>query len=146
MSEIIKSFTFEAEKVEFSVYIKKELQQIGNSNPVRMFIDAELVSNNKKIDKATSNNGQSVNTCLTYKNKTFFWIKYNPHQGFLWDSKAKNQIKNEYFNSVKEMQEKYIHFLDIIPQISAYFYDCIKSIKKAQLLFDINTSDIEPKS
>ncbi|OFX18524.1 MAG: hypothetical protein A2033_02350 [Bacteroidetes bacterium GWA2_31_9] len=138
MIEIIKTFKFEAEKVVLSVNINKELY---GTNTVRMFVDAELVSNNNKIVISISNNGKSVNTYLLYHSKSFFWMKYNPHQGFWWESK--NQLKNEYFHSVKEMQEKYILIRDIIPDIASYFYECIKKLKNTIILFETNIKEIE---
>ena len=62
MSNVIKSFTFESENIILELFIKKEVFR----GALKMFIDANVKSNNPDISITTSTNISSINLSLKY--------------------------------------------------------------------------------
>ena len=139
MNDIIKTFKFQSENVELLLHIKKGVHQTYAG--LKIYIDGELKSKNSEFNVKKSKDGLSVNTNLNFKNKTIFWMSYNPHQGLRWKN-YNNKTGVLIFNNVKEMKEKYIIQRDIIPLIGDYFFECIKNAKKNIMLYETPLSDI----
>lgn len=137
MDNIIKSFEFESENVKLILNIKKEVYR----GVLKMFIDGNIISNNPEITINKSLQLSSKSTSLIYKNSVFFWMSYNNGKGLRW-ANFKNETKFCYYTNVNEMKEKYIQQRDLIPNISDYFFDCMKNYKKLALLYDTSIFEI----
>ncbi len=137
MDNIIKSFHFEAENIKLTLNIKKEIYRDG----LKMFIDANVTTNNINVKKVESVNGSSKNISLNYKNKPFFWISSNDWKGLRWD-KYSNETGYEIYYNVTQMKERYIVQREYIPKIAEYFYNSIKIFKETKMLYETRLEDI----
>ena len=135
MDNLIKSFHFEAENIKLTLNIKKKIYRDG----LKMFIDANLTTNNVKKDE--SKNGSSQNLSLNYKNKLFFWISSNEYKGLRWD-KYSNETGYAVYYNVTQMKERYIVQREFIPKIAEYFYNSIKIYKETKMLYETRLEDI----
>jgi hypothetical protein len=138
MDEIIKTFKFEAEKVELLLHIKKS---IHSNSIIKMYIDGDIKSNNIDLVVSSVTNGASLNTSLMYKDNTILWISFNFQQGLRWKSYDK-KTEVLYYQNLEEMKEKYIIQRDIIPIIGEYFFDSIKNVKNTMMLFETPLQEI----
>lgn len=137
MENIIKSFYFESENVMLELHIKKELFK----GALKMFIDANLVSNNTDITIHHSSNISSKDHSLMYLKNSFFWISTNDWKGLRWEN-YKNETKFAVYRDVSEMKEKYIEQREFITLVSNYFYNCMKNYKNLKILYETKLNEI----
>lgn len=132
MEDIIKTFKFEAEKVELLLHIKKS---VNTNSTIKIYIDGEIKSNNKELIVVSVTNGASLNTSLMYQNNAVLWISFNFQQGLRWKSYNK-KTEVLFYQNPEEMMEKYIMQREIILEIGEYFFDSIKKIKNTMIMFE----------
>lgn len=129
MGDIIKTFNFNCENVELVLNIKKEISKAT----IKMFIDGEVICNNKDLKLRSSTDNSSADFNLIYIDKSFFWISYNKYKGMRWD-KYNNETKYEYYRNLDEMKNAYIKQREFITIISNYFYDSLRKFKQIKIL------------
>jgi hypothetical protein len=141
MAVIIKTYKSEIDKVELYLHIKKEILQ----NKIKMYFDAELISHNNEyvVLKNELFNGNYIN--LKYENITILFFSYLKSKGFRWESNLsnnKNKISNLFYNSAKELKEKYIQLIDNVPSIQKYFYERMMFVNNIKFLYEIDLKDV----
>jgi hypothetical protein len=138
MDEIIKTFKFEAEKVELLLHIRK---CVHSNSTIKMFIDGEIKSTNKELVVESITNGASLNTSLLYRDNPVLWISFNFQQGLRWESYDKRTAVLFYEN-LEEMNEKFLMQRKTISKIGEYFFDSIKNVKSTMIKFEGSLREI----
>ncbi|PDS23489.1 hypothetical protein [Flavobacterium branchiophilum] len=140
MSEIIKTFKFESEGVEFLLHIKKGVHPTYSGETI--YLDGEIKSKNPELKVIHSTNGLSKTAKLKYKETYVFFISYSPsvEEGFRWKN-YDNKTKVLICNSSTQKKENCIKQSKYIPLIGDYFMESIKNIKKKMVLLEIALND-----